>query len=140
MAEDYGASAFRHEQDSRLLFDEQRYDNAAYLAGYTVECSLKLLLDCGEAINGKALAHELINLAGNGLKVAVVLSPGLQRYRIDGNVAIDFALANWTPEKRYEPTGLVMEAEAAQLCDAARTCLNEVVIPLILDGVVELPQ
>ena len=139
MAEDFGASAFRHEQDARLLFGNQRYDNAAYLAGYAVECSLKLLLIRGEALHGKAAGHELGNLAGNGLAVAVVLSPGLQRSRIEGK-AVNFALANWKPEMRYATSRHSAKSDADQMCEAARICLNELVIPLILDGILELPR
>lgn len=36
--------AERHLRSSRILFQEQAFEDAVYLAGYTVECGLKALL------------------------------------------------------------------------------------------------
>jgi HEPN domain-containing protein len=43
--EDYGSAARRHLHDARTLLIAERFDNAAYLAGYVVECSMKKLLE-----------------------------------------------------------------------------------------------
>ena len=42
--DDYPEAAGRHILDSRALVARRRFDGAAYLAGYVVECTLKTLI------------------------------------------------------------------------------------------------
>jgi hypothetical protein len=40
MPESFVSAASRHLEDAGILFLASRFDNAAYLSGYTVECAL----------------------------------------------------------------------------------------------------
>ncbi len=40
MSDAFASAAARHWEDAQRLFLDNRFDNAAYLAGYAVECSL----------------------------------------------------------------------------------------------------
>ncbi len=137
--EDFGSAALRHARDSEQLFDINHFDNAAYLAGYAVECSCKVLIECTDRLSPKALGHDLTNLAGRALSFARLLSPGMPRYRPD-DVDVDFTFQRWTPEMRYEATGEVTQGEAQRLVRAAQVCLDRIVFPLVLDGKLEVPQ
>ena len=38
MQESFSQAAGRHLQDAKILCEQERWDNAVYLAGYVVEC------------------------------------------------------------------------------------------------------
>ena len=44
MSENFISAAARHSFDADLLIENKRLDNAGYLAGYAVECSLKAII------------------------------------------------------------------------------------------------
>ena len=58
MQESFSQAAGRHLQDAKILCEQERWDNAVYLAGYVVECSFKVLIEifwlfpqlCGKCI------------------------------------------------------------------------------------------
>lgn len=45
MQESFSNAAGRHLRDAEILLENERFDNAAYLAGYVVECSFKILVE-----------------------------------------------------------------------------------------------
>ena len=55
--DDYPEAAVKHMQDSGVLLAGGRYDGAAYLAGYVVECALKTLIQL-EAGRVSGLSNE----------------------------------------------------------------------------------
>lgn len=64
--EDFPAAAEKMQRDAAALLSAGRYDGAAYLAGYAVECSLKtvLLLEAyARVANVRTEADLLLNLA-----------------------------------------------------------------------------
>ena len=81
MSDAFASAAARHWRDAQLLFDCDRFDNAAYLAGYAVECSLKVLLQVG-TLAPRAFGHELDRLSGDALFLACLLTPSVRRYHI----------------------------------------------------------
>jgi hypothetical protein len=103
-----------------------------------VECSFKLLVERAEEISPKALGHDLVNLAGRALILAAILSPGTERYRFD-DPDVEYTFARWKPEMRYSKSGTVSAAESQRLVHGGQVCLEAIVHPLILDGVVESP-
>jgi HEPN domain-containing protein len=140
MAEDYASAAFRHDSDANFLLGHGRLDNAGYLAGYVVECCLKALIACGEGPGSRALGHDLTSLAGQALTLAALLSPGLSRYDVTDDLDVRHVLAAWHPDCRYDATGLTTREEAERRLRAARASKERVLLPLILDGVLEVPR
>jgi hypothetical protein len=140
MDEDYCSAALRHHRDATFLSEQGRLDNAAYLAGYVVECSLKLAIACGERLGGRSLGHDLPNIAGPALVLATVLAPGIQRYQVECEGDVDHVLRFWKPELRYTASGQVTQEELAKLIQGGRVCLNRIVLPLILDGILGIPK
>ena len=60
---DFSSAAARHWDDAMSLIQANRFDNAGYLAGYVVECSLKCLVEMSGAAP-KPFQHELATLSG----------------------------------------------------------------------------
>ncbi|MCD6327601.1 HEPN domain-containing protein, partial [bacterium] len=100
MNDDFASATARHYCDSQLLLAEQRFDNAAYLAGYAVECGLKALIMHGGG-QPRAYSHELSTLGGKALDLAVLLSPALRHYHINIIGEMLRACDGWKPELRY---------------------------------------
>ncbi|MCD6327204.1 hypothetical protein J7M28_06600, partial [bacterium] len=84
--------------------------------------------------------HELPALAGNALELAVLLSPALRRYHTDVIDVMLRACDGWKPELRYTKTGNTSDADAKEFCQAARMSFERLLIPMILDGHVEMPE
>ena len=71
--DDFPKAALKHLEDAWVLRDEQRFDGAAYLAGYVVECTLKTVI---EAENPPVpRSHDLSNLQQTGQQLALRAGP-----------------------------------------------------------------
>ena len=44
-SDNYPKAALKHLEDARVLMQNTRFDGAAYLAGYVVECALKTVIE-----------------------------------------------------------------------------------------------
>lgn len=136
--EDYFSAGLRHLRDSRSLA-EQASDNAGYLAGYVIECSLKRVLALyGHA--GRAFDHDIKNLQGRALALAALLAPGAARYRIDDIPGLEQACADWSPELRYQRSGTLGSERSQRLVEVAHALHEQILIPLMLDGVEDGPR
>lgn len=87
-ADDHPEAAGKHLGDALVLSEAKRWDGAAYLAGYVVECSLKCLViiehngNVGLAQAGaqaRGLGHDLNALSQEALRLAVL--PGARTAR-----------------------------------------------------------
>lgn len=134
MDEAYASAARRHYVDAKLLLGERRFDNAAYLAGYVVECSHKAVLDCCGGPAPASQGHELASLTGPALHLAVVLTPAASRYRVSHDADVQYAVHRWEPGWRYGASGMLAQSEAERLVRAAETCAEGIIHAMILDG------
>jgi HEPN domain-containing protein len=133
MADNYVSAALRHLEDATSLDAAGRYENAAYLAGYVIECALKeVLLRYGYA--ARTYGHDLRVLHGRALELASLLSPGMAHYRSDAYWTLPAGAARWTPDFRYARTGDVLAGMAGEILAAARGIYERVLVPMILDG------
>lgn len=131
--EDYLSASIRHYNDSERLYDTGRLDNAAYLAGYVVECGLKAILQV-YGHSAKAYGHNITALHGPVLDLATLLSPGSSRYRSDRIQNLGRDMATWKPEMRYCRTGMMAQADAKKIMKAATDVFDSVVVKIILDN------
>lgn len=138
MPDAFGSSAARHWEDAKRLFDANRFDNAAYLAGYAVECSLKVLIQAGGP-TPKRLKHELPAIAGDALYIAHLMAPFLHRYPLHRTGEFEQVAQNWSPELRYAPTGHISRDTAITWIHAAEGTYRAIVIEAALDGWTEMP-
>lgn len=135
MMENFGSAAARHWEDAQRLHVIGRADNSAYLAGYAIECSLKVLIEI-TGPNPKALGHNLSGLSGDALVLACVLAPWLHRYQISRTEDFEHVMRAWVPEMRYSATGQVSGEQCERFLRAAKSVFQEIVLSAHLDGLV----
>lgn len=136
MSENYTSAAARHYMDAVLLLDNNRYENAGYLAGYVVECSLKAIIVSGEGPHPSVYGHDIKILGGAALDLALLLSPAMHRYQAQSVDEILNAFRVWSPLWRYLPTDEIFKhkKEMENLVATAKKAFQEFVVPTILDG------
>lgn len=76
--DDYPDAAAKHLADAKALLGNSRFDGAAYLAGYVVECSLKSILQV-ETGNAPRM-HSLKSLANEVAKASAVATAATAKY------------------------------------------------------------
>lgn len=136
MEEFFANSAARHLTDAKILWENQRWDNAVYLAGYVVECSFKLLVE--QYFNNdrkatKKYGHDLTELEGKAMERLRVLYPILDS-RLPASRITDTVLPRYHPERRYAKSGLWTEEEAKLAVERAEEIYREIIPKLVLNG------
>ncbi len=129
------SAAQKHLTDSSLLLDQKRFDNAAYLSGYVVECCLKALLHMDGMPSVKELGHDLPLMAGNALMLGYALAPSRRRYNLTSTTDLDDLVSNWRPDSRYEKESATVLALAQSRLKGAQTAYEQIGVAMILDGV-----
>lgn len=104
--DDYPEAAEKHMEDSNALITESRYDGAAYLAGYVVECALKTLiqLETGNA----EYSHDLPGLCDQLDRLAAQAGArhGKVYLAAEATLRASMVLHNWKPGQRYHGPGV----------------------------------
>jgi len=131
------SAAQKHLTDSSLLLEQQRFDNAAYLSGYVVECCLKALLDMDGMPSAKELGHELALMAGNALMLGYALAPSRSRYNLVPTPDLDRLINDWKPDSRYEKENTTSQALAESRLKGAQAAYEQIWIAMILDGTIQ---
>ena len=104
--DDYPEAAGKHMEDSNVLMAENRYDGAAYLAGYVVECALKTLI---QLETGKAeYSHDLRGLCDqlDGLAAQVGARQGKVYLAAEAALRASMIRHSWMPGQRYRGPGV----------------------------------
>ncbi len=140
MDEDYVSAAARHFVDSEHLLSESRADNAGYLAGYVVECSLKAVMMSGGGPHPRQYGHDLALLGREALDLALLLSPSLRYYRPETIDEIIQDTKDWRPSWRYAATGDLSQQKAHQMVESGKKAFEQLVVPIVLDGWDEVPK
>ncbi|MBD2544200.1 HEPN domain-containing protein [Planktothricoides sp. FACHB-1370] len=136
MQESYSNSAGRHLIDAKILLENQRWDNAVYLAGYVVERSFKLLVEQYFKHDKNAVkkyGHDLNELEGRAMERLRVLYPILDR-QLPSATIIDTVLAQDHPERRYAKSPLWTEKQAKLAVEAAEAIYRKIIPNLVLNG------
>ena len=135
MKESFANSAARHLSDAKILWDNQRWDNAVYLAGYVVECSFKLLVEqyFKNDKAAKKYGHDLSELEGKAMERLRVLYPKLDK-QLPVSRITDTVLALDHPERRYAKSGLWTEEDAKLAVERAEEIYREIIPKLVLNG------
>ena len=131
--ENFCSAASRHWDNSTFLSNHNRHQEAAYIAGYAAECALKALIEKG-GLRGRPFGHSLVELSGDGLELALLLSPLLRRYEVPPVVAQTSGLAQWRETHRYEETGFLPEADFQNIVAEANGIARQILVGFTLDG------
>lgn len=96
--DDFPKAALKHLQDGQALLKTNRFDGAAYLAGYVVEFALKTMI----GVENKKVPriHDLSELQSRIQALSVVAGSRTGHLYIAITQAIDQILS-WRPEMRY---------------------------------------
>ena len=119
--------------DTEMLHEHARYDNAAYLAGYVAECALKSVLTGPGLPSHQQLGHDLHLMTGNALLLAAAISTARRRYFVPSSQDFVNLKATWKSDERYEKQGTVSSAQAETRLRAARESYDNLIIPQLLD-------
>lgn len=134
---DFAAAATRHLRDASFLLESGRSDNAFYLCGYAVECSLKAVAGWS-GLPPERFGHHLMKLEGDALDLAMAIAPATARYRPPG-ASVRVISSSWSTECRYYENGISTTRATAILIEAQKvweSCIGE----MFLDGLIqELP-
>ncbi|MEW5817589.1 MAG: hypothetical protein AB1798_19600, partial [Spirochaetota bacterium] len=83
--------------------------------------------------------HDLSLLGGEALELALILSPTLRRYWSFRIKDILLGAKDWNISWRYAATGNLPEDQINSIFVSAKKAYETLVIPLILDGLEDLP-
>ena len=133
--DDHPDAAGKHLLDALTLKKNGRFDGAAYLSGYVVECSLKtlIILQTKKAIRG----HNLNDLSKRVLDLAKLPTSKTARYNriIGAKLAICHPVNGWKVALRYRASGSLSPAEVGAWVDEAIAVYQSTVVQMKLDGV-----
>lgn len=133
--DDHPDAAEKHLLDALTLKENGRFDGAAYLSGYVIECSLKTLIIL--QTKGPKGGHELDKLSRNVLELARLPTSKTARYDrvISSELSIRDPVKGWKPILRYRAEGSLSPAEAEIWVNEAVAVYQSTVAQMKLDGV-----
>jgi len=133
--DDHPDAAGKHLLDALTLRKNGRFDGAAYLSGYVVECSLKTLIifQTRKAIRG----HKLNDLSKRALELAKLPTSKTARFNkvISGKLSIGDPVTGWKETLRYHASGSISSVEANAWVDEAVAVYQSTVAQMKLDGI-----
>lgn len=139
IGQDYPAASRKHCLDARVLLDNQRYDGAAYLAGYAVECILKTIIQIEENHNRAIIKfkHDLEKCSLEALKLMLLPNSRTARYIKTQSITIitykDPPLG-WKETLRYYPDNTISHQIANDWVLDAERLYIDVIGGLMKDG------
>ena len=132
-SENFADAAARHLDDAMLLKSQRRFDNAAYLSGYVVECAMKAVLEAS-SMTPKGLGHELGAISVDAISLLWIVAPAMRRYEAPASNDVDELIRNWKPDLRYGASNAFDSVKAEQWTSAARQVFDSFVVSSVLDG------
>jgi HEPN domain-containing protein len=135
--EDYPEASKKHCIDARVLLDNDRFDGAAYLAGYVAECIFKTLIQVEEKHSDPIKTHNLDNLSSNVLKLMALPNSRTVRYFKNGQISgITYGKPpdEWNECLRYFPGDTFKREKAKEWVHEAERLCVDVIGGLMKDG------
>ena len=132
--ENFADASARHFDDATQLITHQRYDNAAYLLGYVVECAMKTVFSAGPLMKPQKLGHDLNAISIDALQLLWIVAPAMRRYQIPESQDLEDFIRDWDPSLRYRQSGAVDELQAKKWAVSAGQVFENFVVQSVLDG------
>jgi hypothetical protein len=133
--DDHPDAASKHLADARALLMAGRFDGAAYLSGYVVECALKSLLHVETGAAPRE--HELVILSNAVTDACLVAGARTAKYVTNPVRAVPAAgIAAWRATLRYHSPSKT-HGDAQAWIDEADQVYSDTVAAMILDGVIQ---
>jgi HEPN domain-containing protein len=132
-AESFSDAAARHLDDAILLNSQERFDNAAYLSGYVVECAMKAVLSASP-VTPQRLGHELQTISVEAMHLLWIVAPAMRRYEMPASRDVDSLMRDWSPDLRYAASGAFDSVRTEGWMSGARHVFESFVVSSVLDG------
>jgi HEPN domain-containing protein len=130
----FAQAAGRHLADSEILAAGSRLDNAVYLAGYVVECSLKAVISHHLGVPAaRHYRHDLAALQGRALQQLRTLVPHVD-FRVPASRTQGTVLDTGHPERRYWASGRWTQQEVEAALKRASEIYCDTVVAMVLNG------
>jgi len=135
-SDDYPDAAEKHLNDANSLLAVQRFDGAAYLSGYIVECSLKSLIQFETGQVSKD--HEFDKIHKNMMRLCAQTNSKTAKYASSRTVRdlLKSNIRNWLPGIRYSSEGSVSPEESQKWVTEANEIFISTIIEMRLDRVI----
>lgn len=114
---DFDQAAERHLNDAGVLKDQNRLDNSCYHSGYSLECTLKLVLFLTNSPRWRGHLHELLPL----IQGSAATYLDVQEL---GQMKICAPDSGWSPDMRYDPSGIPEQQAEEWLAEAHKLYLK----------------
>ena len=143
--DDHPEAALKNLRDAQVLNDATRFDGAAYLSGYAVECSFKTILLFQQAVDAttgavdtsklntwynklrnKPFGHNLVNLLSETATASGA--------KYVPHLPIVAAILGWSETLRYSPAGRIEETQSRGYLASAED-VTGIVVRMKADGV-----
>ena len=138
--DDHPEAAGKHLADAAALVKARRWDGAAYLTDYVVECALKtfILLNDSAWRHPPGKGHDLNLLTKEALRLAALSTAKTAKYAlgISPGDSICDQKNGWRETLRYHPQGTVSKVRATQWLGEAQKTYRNTVVLMRLDGVI----
>jgi len=136
--EDHPEAAGKHLMDARVLESATRYDGAAYLTGYVVECCLKTIVlfsNRNKPTWRGSRGHDLMFLNSEVLKFAIQTA-GAARYMpgTTSSHSLYDKTSGWKVSLRYRASGSISQADAASWLDEASRVYKSTIVLMRRNG------
>ena len=105
-----------------MLYNNGRYDGAAYICGYAVEFALKARI-C-QTLNTNTYPDAIAGFKTHKLETLLILTGQEREIKSMVFEAWSFILQNWQPEMRYQPAGAILPEKVKILLEHTRTLLQ----------------
>jgi hypothetical protein len=140
--EDYPAAAKKHCIDARVLLNQSRFDGAAYLSGYALECMLKTIIQVEEKHNNalKAHKHDIEKWSAEVIRLVVMPNSRTARYFPKPKICgINYAdpPSGWKETLRYYPENIISSQIANNWVTEVECMYENVIFGLLKDGEVK---
>jgi HEPN domain-containing protein len=120
--------------DSEILAARSRWDNAVYLAGYVVECSLKAVIAHYLGLPAaQRYRHDLSALQGPALQHLCALVPQAH-LRLPASRTQGTVLDEGHPERRYWASRRWTQQEVEAALKRTSKIYHDTVVAMVLDG------
>lgn len=134
MIDDYPEAARKHLVDAKALATAQRFDGAAYLSGYVVECTAKALIQVETGQSPKS--HDLGKLREVLDDQVGVADTRTGRLGLQAAACLgDAQIMEWQTEMRYRRPHVSAE-QAETWLDEATAIYDVVIGEMSMDGLI----
>jgi hypothetical protein len=133
--DDHPDAAGKHLLDAEALEQAQRYDGAAYHAGYVVECAMKSLILAEQ--KSATTQHGLAVLGTEAIRLAALPNSRTAKYAqpLPRGHQMYTGRLKWMPMMRYRSPGAIGAPEARAFISEASRVYKATVAVMKLDGV-----